>query len=61
MLRGLRITVYGVLEMLVQGMTQAEIIADFPEPQAEDIATCLSCAANCEYNLKSSIRWHRDR
>jgi uncharacterized protein (DUF433 family) len=50
-IRGLRITVYDVLEMLAKGMTQAEIIEDFPELQAEDIAACLGFAANREHNL----------
>lgn len=49
--RSLRITVYDVLEMLAEGMTQAEIIEDFPELQAEDIAACLGFAANREHNL----------
>lgn len=50
-IRGLRITVYDVLEMLAQGMSQTEIIEDFPELQAEDIAACLGFAANREHNL----------
>lgn len=45
-IRGLRITVYDVLEMLAEGMTSAEIIEDFPELQADDITACLSFAAN---------------
>src|SRR5665811_3899 len=39
-IRGLRITVYDVLEMLAEGMSQTEIIEDFPELQAEDFAAC---------------------
>lgn len=50
-IRSLRITVYDVLEMLAEGMTSAEIIDDFPELQTEDIAACLSFAANREHNL----------
>ena len=50
-IRGLRITVYDVLEMLANGMSQSEIIEDFPELQAEDITACLSFAANREHNL----------
>ena len=50
-IRGLRISVYDVLAMLADGMTQSEIIDDFPELQAEDIAACLSFAANREHNL----------
>ncbi len=50
-IRSLRITVYDVLEMLAEGMTSTEIINDFPELQSEDIAACLSFAANREHNL----------
>lgn len=50
-IRGLRITVYDVLEMLANGMNQAEIIDDFPELQADDISACLSFAANREHSL----------
>jgi len=50
-IRGLRITVYEVLEMMAEGMTSAEIIEDFPELQADDIAACLAFAANREHNL----------
>lgn len=50
-IRGLRITVYDVLEMLAQGMGQTEILADFPELEPEDIAACLGFAANREHNL----------
>ena len=50
-IRGLRISVYDVLALLADGMTQSEIIDDFPELQAEDIAACLSFAANREHNL----------
>lgn len=49
--RSLRITVYDVLEMLAQGMSQAEILEDFPELEAEDIASCLGFAANREHSL----------
>ncbi len=39
--RGLRITVYDVLDYLASGMTEAEILADFPDLAAEDIRACL--------------------
>lgn len=35
--RGLRITVYDVLDYLASGMTEAEILADFPDLTAEDL------------------------
>ena len=50
-IRGLRITVYDVLEMLAAGMSEAEIIEDFPELETADIRACLAYAANREHNL----------
>jgi uncharacterized protein (DUF433 family) len=47
-IRGLRITVYDVLEYLASGMTQQEILDDFPYLTARDILACLSFAANRE-------------
>lgn len=52
-IRGMRITVYDVLEMLASGQSQAEIMEDFPEIEAEDILACLSFAANREHRLVS--------
>jgi len=49
--RGLRITVYDVLEMLAEGMSEAEILEDFPELEAADIRACLAYAANREHKL----------
>jgi uncharacterized protein (DUF433 family) len=40
-IRGLRITVYDVLEYLASGMTEDEILADFSELTREDIRACL--------------------
>ncbi len=36
-IRGMRITVYDILDYLASGMTVAEILADFPYLEAEDI------------------------
>jgi uncharacterized protein (DUF433 family) len=47
-IRGLRITVYDVLDYLASGMTEAEILADFPDLEAEDIRACLAFAADRE-------------
>jgi uncharacterized protein (DUF433 family) len=41
-IRGMRITVYDVLEYLASGMTQDEILKDFPYLTKEDILACLS-------------------
>jgi len=47
-IRGLRITVYEVLEYLAAGMTQAEILRDFPYLEVEDLRACLEYAADRE-------------
>jgi len=43
-IRGLRITVYDVLDSLAAGMSVEEILADFPDLTAEDIRACLAFA-----------------
>jgi len=48
-IRGLRITVYEVLEYLASGMSQ--ILDDFPDLEAEDIKVCLAFAADRERKL----------
>ncbi|HEV2987127.1 MAG TPA: DUF433 domain-containing protein [Candidatus Angelobacter sp.] len=45
-IRGLRITVYEVLDYLASGMSQEEILQDFPDLTIEDIRACLSFLAN---------------
>lgn len=50
-IRGLRITVYDVLEYLAGGMTEVEIPADFPELTSEDIKACIAFAADRERKL----------
>jgi len=52
-IRALRITVYDILAWLAEGMTQTEILEDFPELEAADIAACLSFAANREHQLET--------
>ncbi|TAM78785.1 MAG: DUF433 domain-containing protein [Acidobacteria bacterium] len=54
-IRGLRITVYDVLEYLASGMTEQEILADFPELSSEDIKACLAFAADRERKLASAL------
>ena len=49
-IRGLRITVYDILNMLAEGMSYDEIIDDFPKITKEDIMACLSFAAEREQN-----------
>ena len=43
-IRGLRITVYDVLEYLASGMSHQEILDDFPYLTQQDILACLSFA-----------------
>ena len=47
-IRGLRITVYDVLEYLASGMTPEEILEDFDYLTLGDIQACLSYAADRE-------------
>lgn len=46
-------TVYDVLEYLASGMSEDEILADFPELETSDIRACLSFAADRERRLVS--------
>jgi uncharacterized protein (DUF433 family) len=50
--RGLRITVYDVLENLASGMTHADILREFPYLTEDDIRACLSFAADRERKLE---------
>jgi len=50
--RETRITVYDVLGWLAAGMTNEEIMADFPELTTEDIQACLAYAADRERKLQ---------
>ncbi len=42
--RDLRITVYDVLGWLASGMSEADILRDHPDLEAEDIRACLAVA-----------------
>jgi uncharacterized protein (DUF433 family) len=52
--RDLRITVYDVLEYLASGMSETEIVEDFPDLTVEDIRACLAFAADRERKLASA-------
>jgi uncharacterized protein (DUF433 family) len=54
-IRGMRITVYDVLDYLylASGMTPEQILEDFPDLTAEDIRACLAFAADRERRLMS--------
>jgi uncharacterized protein (DUF433 family) len=53
--KGTRITVYDVLEYLAGGMTEDEILTDFPDLTREDIRACLAFAAARERRLANSV------
>lgn len=50
-IRGLRITVQDVLEYMAGGMSEEEILDDFPDLTLEDIRACLAFAADRERRL----------
>lgn len=52
-IRGMRITVYDVLDYLASGMSHDEILADFPYLTKDDILACLAFAADRERRLAS--------
>ena len=54
-LRGLRITVYDVLDYLAGGMSEDEILADFPDLEREDIRAALAFAADRERRLAGDV------
>jgi len=47
-----RITVYDVLGWLANGMSQNEIIEDYPELTLKHIHACLSYAAEREHHMQ---------
>jgi len=52
-IRGLRISVYDILGMLSDGMSQEEVLDDFPELDREDIMAALAYAADREHQVFS--------
>ena len=53
-IKGTRITVYDILEYLAGGMSEDQILTDFPSLNREDIRACLAFAAARERRLASS-------
>ena len=53
-IRGTRITVSDVLEYLAGGMSEAELLEDFPDLQSEDIRAVLAFAAERERRIFSA-------
>ena len=54
-INGTRITVYDVLEYLAGGMSEDEIVSDFPDLTREDIRASLAFAATRERRLTNSV------
>jgi uncharacterized protein (DUF433 family) len=52
-IRGTRITVTDILEYLAGGMSEGEILADFPDLAHEDVRAALTFAAERERRLFS--------
>jgi uncharacterized protein (DUF433 family) len=50
-IRGLRITVTDVLDYLASGMSEDEVLRDFPDLTRDDIRACLAFAADRERRL----------
>lgn len=50
-IRGMRITVYDVLEYLASGMSQRQVLEEFPYLTEADILACLAYAADREKQL----------
>ena len=53
-IRGMRITVYDVLEYLASGMTYEEILENFPYLTQSDILACLSFAGSRDRTVSSN-------
>lgn len=52
-IRGLRITVSDILEYLASGMSEDEILTEFPDLERDDIRAALAFAADRERRLMS--------
>jgi uncharacterized protein (DUF433 family) len=54
-IKGARITVYDVKEYLAGGMSEDEILSDFPDLTRDDIRAALAFAAARERRLTNSV------
>lgn len=55
MYTGIENYLYDVLAWLADGITEAEILEDYPELDATDIRACLAFAADREHNLTAIV------
>ena len=51
-IRGMRISVYDVLSWYASGMSESEILEDYPELTKNDLIAVLSYAADREHRVK---------
>lgn len=51
-IRGMRITVYDILGWYASGMTEIDILQDYPELTTEDIKAAFSYAADREHKIR---------
>lgn len=54
-IRGMRITVYDVLEYLAGGMSVEDVLLYFPELTDEDIRACFAFVASYKHRMKSLV------
>ena len=54
-IKGTRIALYDILEYLAGGMSEDQILSDFPDLEREDIPACLAFAAARERRLVNSV------
>ena len=54
--RGLRMTVSDVLDYLASGMSEDEVLRDFPDLTREDVRACLAFAADRERRLVAATK-----
>lgn len=50
-IRGMRMTVYDILSYIASGMSEEEILSDFPELEREDILAAVEFAADREARI----------
>ena len=57
-IRGMRIRVKDVLDLLAAGVSEKEILEDYPDLEAEDIKACLQYAA-AQADHARSLGWRQ--
>jgi len=54
-IRGMRIRVLNVMDLLAGGMSETQILADYPYLEADDIRACLVFAARCVSHTEIAV------